>query len=240
MDTGLTTLSHKNIQVTETAKNINFTSACDGPSGYSETRMNAGDENHKDVTSRMGEDLNTKTKIRLGHWNVRTMYEKGKLAQVTPEMRQFNLHVLGVRESRWAGSGKIGTNSGETVLYAGMDDNLHHEGVAIILRKGVERCLMEWKPISNRMMSARLKGKHINTHYSALHQPMTVVMRTNTTSTASYKQRRKRPLGTTSLASWGTLMPRSEETTPTMKELWENMGLGTETIMVRDWWSSVP
>lgn len=47
-------------------------------------------------------------------------------------------------------------------LYFWRDDYLHHEGVAIILRKGVGRCLMKWKPISNRMVSARLKGKHIN------------------------------------------------------------------------------
>ncbi|XP_061196570.1 craniofacial development protein 2-like [Saccostrea echinata] len=113
----------------------------------------------------MREDLNTtKTKLRLGHWNVRKMYEIGKLTQViTSEMRQFNLHVLGVSESRWTGSGKMKTTTGETVLYSGRDDNLHHEGVAIILRKGVERCLLEWKPINNRLISARLKGKRINT-----------------------------------------------------------------------------
>ncbi|XP_062609155.1 craniofacial development protein 2-like [Saccostrea cucullata] len=112
----------------------------------------------------MGEVLNTtKTKLRLGHWNVRTMYETGKLAQITSEMRQFNLHVLGVSESRWTGSGKMRTTTGETVLYSGRDDNLHREGVAIIFRKGVERCLLEWKPINNRLISARLKGKHINT-----------------------------------------------------------------------------
>ena len=32
------------------------------------------------------EVLGAKTKIRIGFWNVRTMYETGKLAQVTTEM----------------------------------------------------------------------------------------------------------------------------------------------------------
>lgn len=90
------------------------------------------------------------------------MYETGKLAQVTLEMRRFNLHVLGVSESRWTGSGKMRTITGETVLYSGRDDDLHHEGVAIILKKGVERSLLEWKPVNNRLISARLKGKHVN------------------------------------------------------------------------------
>ncbi|XP_061166428.1 craniofacial development protein 2-like [Saccostrea echinata] len=134
--------------------------------------MNAGNQSHKDVTSKMRDDLNTtKTKLRLGHWNVRTMYEIGKLSQVTSEMRQFNLHVLGVSESRWTGSGKMKTTTGQTVLYSGRDDNLHHEGVAIILRKGVERCLLEWKPINNRLISARLKGKHINTKLIQCYAP---------------------------------------------------------------------
>lgn len=95
----------------------------------------------------------------------------GKLAQITSEMRLFNLHVLGVSESRWTGSGKIRTTTGKTVLYFGRDDNLHHEGVAIILRKGKKRFLMKWKPIRNRMMSARLKGKHINITLIQCHAP---------------------------------------------------------------------
>ena len=61
------------------------------------------------------------TKIRVGHWNVRTMNETGKLAQVTSEMRRFKLHILGVSESRWTGSGKLTTATGETVIYSGSD-----------------------------------------------------------------------------------------------------------------------
>ena len=47
------------------------------------------------------EVLSAKTKTRIGFWNVRTMYEAGKLAQITAEMRRYNLHMLGVSESRW-------------------------------------------------------------------------------------------------------------------------------------------
>lgn len=125
--------------------------------------MNADGQSREDATSRIREDLNTtKTKIRIGHWNVRTMYETGKLAQVTSEMKRFSLHVLGVSESRWTGSGRLRTTTGETVLYSGREDDQHHEGVSIILKKGIERCLLEWKPVNSRLMSARLKGRHIN------------------------------------------------------------------------------
>lgn len=47
-----------------------------------------------------------KTKIRLlGAWNVRTMYETSKTAEVLGEMKRRNLDILGIRECRWTGSG---------------------------------------------------------------------------------------------------------------------------------------
>ncbi|XP_061188858.1 uncharacterized protein LOC133197034 [Saccostrea echinata] len=125
--------------------------------------MTVGSESHWETTNTNREALNTaKTKIKIGFWNVRTMYAIGKLAQVTAEMRRYNLHVLGVSESRWTDSGKIRTTTGETLLYSGREDGLHHEGVAIILKKGIEKSLMEWKPINSRLLTVRLRGKQVN------------------------------------------------------------------------------
>ena len=136
---------------------------CDGlPETSKDTQMNGSGESQMEATDRMMEVLSAKTKTRIGFWNVRTMYETGKLAQVTAEMRRYNLHILGVSECRWTKSGRYKTSTGETVLFSGRDDQ-HHEGVAIILKKGLEKSLMEWKPINSRLMKIRLKGKHINT-----------------------------------------------------------------------------
>ena len=90
--------------------------------------MNVSGESHKETNDRKMEVLSTKTKTRIGFWNVRTMYETG-------EMRRYNLHILGISESRWTGSGGYRTNTGETVLYSGRDDNQHHEGVAVIMKE---------------------------------------------------------------------------------------------------------
>ena len=54
------------------------------------------------------------------------------------------------------------TTTGETVLYSGREDDLHHEGVAIIMKKGMEKYLMEWKPVNSRIIQARLKGRQSN------------------------------------------------------------------------------
>ena len=99
-----------------------------------------------------------RTKLR-----VRRKERRRKLAQVTAETRRYNLHILGISESRWTGSGRYRTNTGEKVLYSGKDDNEHHEGVAVILRKGMEKCLMDWKPTNDRLMNIRMKGKQDKT-----------------------------------------------------------------------------
>ena len=116
----------------------------------------------RDETTDKKEVLSPKTKTRIGFWNVRTMCETGELAQVKAEMRRYNLHILGISESRWTGSGRYRTNTGVTVLYSGRDDDQHHEGVAVILKKVIEKCLMEWKSINSRLQKIRMKGKYIN------------------------------------------------------------------------------
>ena len=38
--------------------------------------------------------------IRVGTWNVRTLYESGKLENVKQEMRRLEMNILGICESR--------------------------------------------------------------------------------------------------------------------------------------------
>ena len=63
------------------------------------------------------------------------------------------------------------TTTGETVLYSGREDDLHHEGVAIIMKKGMEKYLMEWKPVNSRIIQARLKGRHTNLSITQCYAP---------------------------------------------------------------------
>ena len=135
-----------------------------GGAGLSEsprTRMTSNRERREEADAVMMRALNTKTKTRIGFWNVRTMFNTGKLAQVTREMRENKLHVLGISECRWTGSGSLRTQTGETVLFSGRDDNLHQQGVAIVLKKSFEKTLLEWKPINERLIRARFNGKQV-------------------------------------------------------------------------------
>ena len=66
--------------------------------------------------------LSTKVKTRIGFWNVRAMFERRRLTQITAVLRKYKLHILVVSESRWTGTRKIKTFTGETILYSGRED----------------------------------------------------------------------------------------------------------------------
>lgn len=84
------------------------------------------------------------------------------MAQVIAEMKRYKLDILGISEKRWTKSGRMKTSTGDTILYSWRGDDLHHEGVAIIMKKGMEKCLMEWKPVISRIILARFKGRQTN------------------------------------------------------------------------------
>lgn len=91
------------------------------------------------------------------------MYETGKQAEVIREMRNNKLQLLGISECRWTDFGNNTTNSGEAIIYSGRRNGKHHEGLAIVLSKVAARSLIEYHPVSKRMIRARLNTKPIKT-----------------------------------------------------------------------------
>ena len=81
--------------------------------------------------------LSSKKISRIGTWNVRTMYETGKAAQVAAEQRNYGITILGLSETRWIQSGQIRLSTGELMLYSGHEAETapHTEGVTLMLTK---------------------------------------------------------------------------------------------------------
>ena len=46
-------------------------------------------------------------------------------------------------------------------FFAGREDNIHRHGVAIMMTKKAEQALMEWKPISDRIIYARFFSRYV-------------------------------------------------------------------------------
>ena len=116
--------------------------------------------------------LATPTKsIRIGCWNVRTMFSVRKTAQIVAEAKKYSVKVLGISECRWSGFGRLRTATGETILYSGRDDNVHQSGVALLLNKETAESLLDWNPVSDRIITARFNSKYIKTTCVQVYAP---------------------------------------------------------------------
>ncbi|XP_071042993.1 craniofacial development protein 2-like [Parasteatoda tepidariorum] len=114
--------------------------------------------------------MKPKHKLRIGAWNVRTMYQCGKSRQVSMEMDRYQLDILGISELRWTGFGKIKTGSEQIILYSGAEEK-HERGVALIINKETAKSLLEWEPISERILRARFYSKYIKLSIIQVYAP---------------------------------------------------------------------
>ena len=93
--------------------------------------------------------------LRIGSWNVRTLYEAGKTAQVAKEMQRYRLHILGISETHWIRHGRQRLSTGELLIYSGHEENkVHSEGVGILLGKTAQKTLRGWEPHGPRIILA--------------------------------------------------------------------------------------
>jgi hypothetical protein len=63
-------------------------------------------------------------------------------------------------ETRWTGYGEVDLQEGEKFIYSGWEneDNRHQEGVGFILSKKAKQSMIDWKPVSSRIIVARFKS----------------------------------------------------------------------------------
>nr|CAB3230289.1 craniofacial development protein 2-like [Phallusia mammillata] len=109
------------------------------------------------------------TITKLATWNVRTLFQCGKLAQVVREFHTYGLNILGVSEMRWIGSGKL-TSEGKTVVFSGHNKQ-HIHGVGFVLDHEANQALVGWKPISDRIITARFHSRHGKTSIVQVYAP---------------------------------------------------------------------
>ena len=93
--------------------------------GPTASMMPAGQSSTGEASRRMNTFLGPKTVIRIGYWNVRTMAQTTKTAQVVKEMERYRLSILGISEMRWPGSDQKMVNK-KTIIHSGTD-NGHHK-----------------------------------------------------------------------------------------------------------------
>lgn len=111
-----------------------------------------------------------KNNLRIATWNVRSMYEDGKIYNATREMRRLGVSILGVSEMRWPGSG--GCEIGDHYLYySGNDDPKHYNGVAVVLDKNIKHAVKAFIPVSDRVMLLKINASPFNINIIQTYAP---------------------------------------------------------------------
>ncbi|XP_019615798.1 PREDICTED: craniofacial development protein 2-like [Branchiostoma belcheri] len=94
--------------------------------------------------------------FRVATWNVLSMNREGSAELVANELTRLSITVAGLTEVRWPGTGTHTTND-YSFLWSGREDGQHRQGVALGLALSASRALVYWKPVSNRLLLARLR-----------------------------------------------------------------------------------
>lgn len=114
----------------------------------------------------------TKTRLKIGTWNVRTLYDTGRLKNLLLEMQRLDIQMMGVCETRWPDSTNF--NSDDYAIYtSGTHDGSHRNGVAVILNKSLNNSVRNFVPLSDRVMLLQLTTKPVNLNIIQVYAPTT-------------------------------------------------------------------
>ncbi|XGW34021.1 hypothetical protein V3C99_018069 [Haemonchus contortus] len=68
------------------------------------------------------------------------------------------MDILGISEVRWTGQGCMRSDR-KTILFSGPEER-HERGVGIVLSKRAAEALVGWRPLSERIITARSVTRH--------------------------------------------------------------------------------
>jgi len=86
----------------------------------------------------------TRQQITIGAWNVRTLYQVGKLELLKHELTAYHYDIVGLSETRWTGSGET---EDRRFIFSG-HESMHTAGVGMLMSDRARRALLGYTPIS--------------------------------------------------------------------------------------------
>ena len=106
--------------------------------------------------------------LKIGTWNVRTLYWPGKFENLIQEMQNMNLDILRIAETHCREEGKIIQES-HTMIYSGGEK--HKNGVGIVMKNSVAKSMMGFWTISDRVIMMKLEAKPFNINVMQVYAP---------------------------------------------------------------------
>ena len=76
------------------------------------------EKRRKDSRAQRAKKKKKKKVLKIGIWNIRTLLPDGKFEFLIDEIKNLNVNILGISETRWAGSGHF-EQEGYYVVYSG-------------------------------------------------------------------------------------------------------------------------
>ncbi|KAL5266167.1 hypothetical protein ACHWQZ_G006724 [Mnemiopsis leidyi] len=105
----------------------------------------------------------TKRVLRFGTWNVLSLVSSStQLHQLSQNIDQYRLDLLGITETHMPGSGTTLLDNGSLLIHSGRLDGIKRQGVGLSLSKRIRNSLISFTPTSERVLTARLHSKHLN------------------------------------------------------------------------------
>lgn len=95
---------------------------------------------------------------RIGTWNVQSMYQPGKAANIVKEMKRLQIDILGCSETRWPDSGHCIVDEYH-IYFSGDSTTRNKNGVAMILNNQTNATVKGFIPISDRVALIKIKAK---------------------------------------------------------------------------------
>lgn len=110
---------------------------------------------------------------RVATWNVKSLYQAGKLDNAIKEMRRLDVSIMGISEVRWKGANVLRRDDA-SVYYScsTCDEDTHHRnGVAVIVSKALDKSVKNYQPISDRVMVVQIAAKPFNINVIQVYAP---------------------------------------------------------------------